>query len=217
MSDGLTKLFKAHHIDQVWKHYRLCGAQADFTESTGMPVVRGNNQIEGTQSGSPATQSSCMTCHSRSTIGGRLDFHLGLDRVGAPNWNWFYGIGNTGQIVTNNYQRDFSWTLARAKPLDKAQVGIFWQISQDSKVYFRNDILPLFRKRDIDAMKRSHGVDISNYTDLMNQNKAELVLQCYMQQAEPKLPIGGPEWSDYLKQEFDKWLHTDGAKYSSDN
>jgi len=86
-TDDLKRLMKAYSLPvDLWTNYRLTGSQVDFTDGTGMPVIRGNNMIEGRLPGNPATQCSCMTCHARSTIGNRLDFHLGDDRVGAPNF-----------------------------------------------------------------------------------------------------------------------------------
>ena len=49
----------------AWEHYRLRGTQIDYTDDYGRPIVLANSEIEqGMQ-----TTSSCMTCHSRSTIG----------------------------------------------------------------------------------------------------------------------------------------------------
>jgi hypothetical protein len=51
-----------------WEHYRLRGTQVDFVDSAGQPTVLANTQIEA---GFQQT-SSCITCHSRATIGDPL-------------------------------------------------------------------------------------------------------------------------------------------------
>lgn len=51
-----------------WEHYRLRGTQTDFTDSTGQATLLANTQIEQ----SFQQSSSCITCHSRATIGDPL-------------------------------------------------------------------------------------------------------------------------------------------------
>lgn len=53
----------------VWQNYRLRGTQTEFVTAVGRPTILGNTQIEGSFQGT----SSCITCHSRATIGRRLD------------------------------------------------------------------------------------------------------------------------------------------------
>lgn len=61
----------------IWQNYRLRGTQVDFTTSTGRPTVLGNTQIEG---GFQAT-SSCITCHSRASIGEKPATGAGAKRL----------------------------------------------------------------------------------------------------------------------------------------
>jgi hypothetical protein len=59
------KGFPPEVANTVWQNYRLRGTQVDFVTSTGRPTLLGNTQIEGTFQAS----SSCITCHSRASIG----------------------------------------------------------------------------------------------------------------------------------------------------
>ena len=55
---------------------RLRGTQTAFTDARGRPTILANSQIEhGIQQ-----KSSCMTCHSRATVG------LRSARPGMPGW-----------------------------------------------------------------------------------------------------------------------------------
>jgi len=209
----LLALFKAHHIDaSIWRHYRLGGAQVDYTDATGRPVVLGNNKIEGLLSGTPATQASCMTCHSRSTIGARLDFELGNDRVGAPDWRWFFGLNAQGSLVPTNVQRDFVWTLGRAKHKNQAPEGMFWQISNAKEISFVVDIAPLFKDKDIELMlKQTPSIELWNYTSVTKNIDA--VYAHYAHTAKPYLPVEGKPWSKYLLDQYQAW-EKDKAPYS---
>ena len=47
-----------------WQHYRLKGAQVEFADPTGQPLILGNSVTEG-----PFVQtSSCITCHAMATV-----------------------------------------------------------------------------------------------------------------------------------------------------
>lgn len=59
-----------------WEHYRLRGTQVDFVDSAGQPTVLANTQIEA---GFQQT-SSCITCHSRATIGDPLAVQPGTPK-----------------------------------------------------------------------------------------------------------------------------------------
>ena len=58
---GIPEALKA----TKWANYRLRGTQTDFSDSAGQPTILANTQIE---TGFQQT-SSCITCHSRATIG----------------------------------------------------------------------------------------------------------------------------------------------------
>lgn len=225
MTDHLQALLAKHHIDpEVWKHYRLGGAQVDFTDSTGKATILGNNQIEGLQSGTARNDSSCMTCHARSVVGlsadgtgPKLPFQMVPGMTGTPPMCWFYTKDAHDRPRQTTFQRDFVWALARAKPrgnLPKvAPVGIFWLITRDRTVYFRDDILPLFRDADVDAVKQKYGFDMSNYNEIVKGDNAQKVCDCYTGKDELKLPVGkrAQPWSQYLKDEYAQWMKETGS------
>ena len=108
-----------------WQNYVLRGSQIDFVDSRGNATQLANSHPE---SGFQLT-SSCITCHSMSTIGAggnRLNFFQSLPpatpvpvgHVGSPNPAWFrspgFGDGNTGELRFT--QLDFVWSLFRARP-----------------------------------------------------------------------------------------------------
>jgi hypothetical protein len=129
----LEAMFREYGLDPaLWSQYRLDGAQVDFTDSTGRPILLGNSLTElGFQ-----TTASCMTCHSRSTVAadtsgpqtGRLSvfdnnnvwqgqaqsFH------GTPNPSWFWSFA--GSTPTRKYlQLDFVWSLFCANAIGSTQ------------------------------------------------------------------------------------------------
>jgi hypothetical protein len=108
-----------------WANYVLRGTQIDFVDSRGNPTLLANSQPEENFQ----TSSSCITCHSMSTIGAagdRLKFFKSLPpvspapvgHVGTPNPAWFrapgLGSGNEGKLLFT--QLDFVWSLFRARP-----------------------------------------------------------------------------------------------------
>ena len=129
----LAAMFDQHGLDvALWSNYRLDGAQVDFTDSTGRPILLGNSLTElGFQ-----TTASCMTCHSRSTVAadttgpqtGRLSvfdnnnvwqgqpqsFH------GTPNPQWFWSFAGPAP-VRKYLQLDFVWSLFCANAVGSTQ------------------------------------------------------------------------------------------------
>ena len=112
-----------------WENYRLRGAQIDFIDGRGNPTLLANSQPEsGFQ-----TSSSCITCHSRSTVGrinsqpARLSiFDSSLDtiktgdapiqgHVGPAKAEWFWSDSLEGRKRLY-LQLDFVWSLFRAQP-----------------------------------------------------------------------------------------------------
>jgi hypothetical protein len=213
LTGRLTNLLEGSGLQvDVWKNYRLTGAQVDFTDSTGRAVCLGNNQMEGILPGATHDNVSCMTCHARSTValkGDPLDFKVGSDRVGAPNPSWFFNQVNGKQIPTHA-QRDFSWSLARAKPRSKVPTGIFWSISvpPDKHIYFENDIMPLFKDDDMQYVHDKLHIDLWNYDSLVisnNGNNLTRILKCYQHKGEVKLPRTGLPWPKYFINEYISW------------
>lgn len=159
-----------------WQYYRLRGAQSEFTTPTGEPTLLANSQVEqGFQ-----TTSSCITCHARAAIGPNV-------RRAANRPSIFQSqhgdevIGSTGVLEESLFVRksfsnpvtgelqylplDFVWSLMRAKrssPTAAAQAVPRFEI----------DIKPLFRPKDINAMKRFF--DLSKYEDVKS-HAAEVI------------------------------------------
>jgi hypothetical protein len=110
-------------LPPAWLNYRLDGAQIDFTDATGRPILLGNSI---TEDGFVAT-SSCITCHARSTIGPRIAGQAKANRLsvfkstsplisdnGAPDPTWYYV--DPRKPATRKYlQLDFLWSLRNAK------------------------------------------------------------------------------------------------------
>lgn len=113
-----------------WENYRLRGAQIDFIDGRGNPTLLANSQPEnGFQ-----TTSSCITCHSRATIGringqpARLSvFDRSLEAmktgyvldpgyVGAPKAEWFWSDTEDDGRKRLYLQTDFVWSFFRAHP-----------------------------------------------------------------------------------------------------
>lgn len=104
-----------------WAYYRLGGTQTSFTDSLGNPTMLSGTQLERNFRGS----SSCITCHSRATVGLRsslpdlpqnrpftLPVFLAIrpnvvGAVGAPDPKWFVDQDGKKTFV----QTDFVFTL----------------------------------------------------------------------------------------------------------
>jgi hypothetical protein len=109
----------------VWGNYRLRGTMTDYLDAQGLPVRLANSELEGGFQES----SSCITCHSRSSIGVvggevvRLPIFRsvelrsdGIERigyVGAPDDRWFFGAARPGDPWIRSL--DFVWSLSLAK------------------------------------------------------------------------------------------------------
>lgn len=111
-----------------WENYRLRGTQIEFTDARGTPTLLANSHPE---EGFQET-SSCITCHSRASIGriggqiARLSIfdlsqgerltQIGSVRgyVGVPQHAWFIADTSVGPKRLF-VQQDFVWALARAR------------------------------------------------------------------------------------------------------
>lgn len=203
MTGKLCNLLRKHHLDSnVWSNYVLGGSQVDFTDSTGRPIVLGNNMLEGRLDGEPEKQSSCMTCHSRSTVGQGLSHDLPSSGTGVPKPSWFF---EDDGITPKNIQRDFVWSLSRAKSLKKAPESVFVHIIPGANLCFQADIRPLFLDADIDYMKRVEKIDLTNWGEVTNDTNFEIIHDHYQHVRKPYLPLNRPMWSGYLMQQFEKW------------
>jgi hypothetical protein len=122
--DSSAKNADGSHVgteNSKWAQYRLRGSQTSFTDSLGRSTIVANPLIEG---GFQQT-SSCITCHSRATVGLRAaetptrfrrltTFPLsGLARpqavgaIGTPDFRWYLDANGAVQYV----QTDFLWSL----------------------------------------------------------------------------------------------------------
>lgn len=117
VSDALKALFAEAGLGSQWQNYRLVGTQMNYSDLIGRPIVLGNSVIES----GFVRESSCMTCHARSSIGPPIPGLSSANRlsvfppeVGAPDPQWFLNSG-TNPPTTKYLQLDFVWTFSRAK------------------------------------------------------------------------------------------------------
>jgi hypothetical protein len=104
----------------VWSHYRLIGTQVEFTDITNTPTKMGNSVLEQGM----IDTSSCITCHSRSTISedkkrlkiGKID---GTGFIGNKLPCWY--LDQTGQVKF--YKLDYIWSLSLAKRKNEPTQG----------------------------------------------------------------------------------------------
>ncbi|MGA2842176.1 MAG: hypothetical protein ABSG18_18775 [Steroidobacteraceae bacterium] len=112
----------------VWQYYRLRGTMTRFVDAAGVPQRLANSELEA---GFQAT-ASCITCHSRASIGIRAGALLRLpifDLVsaesdsdvrgrrgftGAPQAEWF--AAGAEQATPKFQPLDFVWSLSKARP-----------------------------------------------------------------------------------------------------
>jgi hypothetical protein len=121
---ALKKLFADSGLPALWENYCLKGSQVDFVTATGVPTHLGNSV---TEAGFVDT-SSCLTCHSRSSVNsaGKNLYGGGFILAppcpagqsscspnGAPDPAWFFN--NPGQPNQSMLalQTDFIWSIPR--------------------------------------------------------------------------------------------------------
>jgi hypothetical protein len=108
----------------VWQYYRLRGVLTQYTDEHGEPERLANSELE---SGIQAS-ASCITCHSRATIGvaAGAPVHLAVFDTRAPDESrprrgfignplaaWFEPT--TGNDAQRYLPLDFVWSLAKAQ------------------------------------------------------------------------------------------------------
>lgn len=89
LTPALAQLMQS--IGSEWRHYRLKGAQVDFNDPTGQPLILGNSV---TEFGFVQT-SSCTTCHSLATYNptlGALNFSSAVPPPPGDSSTAFYGV-----------------------------------------------------------------------------------------------------------------------------
>jgi hypothetical protein len=83
------------------------------------------------------------------------------------------------------------------------------QAKSTTPVSFGADIKPLFRPNDIQCMKR-RGVLLDDYAYMSDANNnhehAQNVNDYLMGAQQPRMPLGGPYWSQDQLDLFSKWM-----------
>ena len=79
-----------------------------------------------------------------------------------------------------------------------------------TSVSFATNILPLFRPMDIQCM-RGRNVFLADYTYMSQSSggqfvNAQMVLGYLKGTSTPRMPFGGPYWSDESLQLFQSWI-----------
>lgn len=120
VSPSLQEMFKQYSgtkpVPSWWSNYRLDGAQVNFTDETGRPIILGNSVTEyGFQ-----TTASCVTCHMRSTTDSTgqstkkahlsIFNDLGQSYNGTPDPKWFYASFDPSRVLYKPL--DFLWSVA---------------------------------------------------------------------------------------------------------
>lgn len=72
-------------------------------------------------------------------------------------------------------------------------------------VSFSRDILPLFRPTDIEHM-RTFGVFLHKYKWMSQPVNARNVYRHLNGEAQPRMPLGGPFWSDEQLDLLKRWI-----------
>jgi hypothetical protein len=133
LSENLKKDFDKNHMASKWKNYRLRGTQTGFTDPMGKPIILANTVTEQ----GFMLSSSCVTCHSRATVGINPDFkprrfnayfRLPIFKendqgfIGSTEPANFYKeyLGKRGDTLIQTgkpefIQTDFMWSFFRAK------------------------------------------------------------------------------------------------------
>jgi hypothetical protein len=73
-------------------------------------------------------------------------------------------------------------------------------------VSFAKQIAPLFRTMDVQCM-RARGVFLKNYDYMKDPDNANLVLDMLKPDADPRMPYGGPYWTDANIQLLQDWIN----------
>ena len=105
----LAALMKQANLPAGFANYRLVGAQTDFTAG-GRPLLNGNSITEYEAAGTAAGESSCISCHSMSSI----------NATGVDGASFFATnpspIGPAVTLPVGFITRGFLWSMALACP-----------------------------------------------------------------------------------------------------
>jgi hypothetical protein len=108
----------------VWQNYRLRGTLVRFVDTQNRPLLLANSELEAGMQ----TTSSCITCHSRASIGivagtptrlpifqsAENEFPTRRGYVGTPDAEWFARSDDGARPLFQ--QLDFVWSLSKAHP-----------------------------------------------------------------------------------------------------
>jgi len=109
LTPALTALMTAAKLPTGFTNYRLVGAQTDFATG-GRPILNGNSITEYEAAGTTAGESSCITCHSMSSINATgVDGGAFFASNPAP-------IGPAVTLPAGFITRGFLWSMALACP-----------------------------------------------------------------------------------------------------
>jgi hypothetical protein len=105
-SASLKQLQQSAGLTAEWASYALDGAQANYVNADGSPVLEGNSITEEEIVGQNLKTSSCMTCHAYS----------GVNTAGADSIKSLRPVVGKPVALPAGYQpRDFVWSLAKAQ------------------------------------------------------------------------------------------------------
>jgi len=109
LTPALAALMKQAKLAPGFENYRLVGAQTDFT-SGGRAILNGNSITEYEAAGTAAGESSCISCHSMSSI----------NATGVDGGAYFATnpspIGAAVSLPVGFITRGFLWSMALACP-----------------------------------------------------------------------------------------------------
>lgn len=184
-----------------WENYRLRGTQIEFTNPVGESTLLANSQIEQ----SFQTSSSCITCHARAAIGPQVMRAANRLSIFAHEYGETV-VGSVGVLDESLFVRkssanpktgelqyvplDFVWSMRRAH---RKSVNL----AVGAVPSFEQDIKPLFRPRDVNAMRRFF--DLSKYDDVKKHAKDILA-----ELESGSMPCDGA-WPDPDILRFRKW------------
>lgn len=145
LNPELLAMIRGAGLDSSFENYRLVGAQTNFVDTTGQPILLSNTI---TEQGNLQT-GSCMTCHSRAAFDSTgapisvvdsttssetaLTGDTGVTDNGIPDSSWFWtsenGVDQDGDTVTyfssstedtgvDAIQFDFVWGILFASSAD---------------------------------------------------------------------------------------------------
>lgn len=118
LTPTLISMMTKANLPAAFQNYRLVQAQTTFTTPKGMPIISGNSITEYEAVGTPRMHSSCITCHSMSSVNAEgYDGAAGFScPKGSPVPCDRAPIGK--QVVTPQgfIARSFLWSFALACP-----------------------------------------------------------------------------------------------------